>query len=101
MILDDFNPSVTILPSDFISQTDDKLRTITDEQKVWLETQVQKVVDELVSQTQNVITEFTNNTNALVVPSGATYDLDSLETALNGLLTQVVAQQAQIKILMK
>jgi len=40
-----------------------------------------------------------NRAEAVVIPSEATYSLDDLEVALNGLLTQVVAQQAQISII--
>jgi len=36
---------------------------------------------------------------AVVIPEEATYSLDSLESALNSLLTTNVAQQAQISIL--
>ncbi len=42
-----------------------------------------------------------NRAETVVIPIEDTYNLDALEVALNGLLTQIVAQQAQIKILMK
>jgi len=40
-----------------------------------------------------------NRAEAVVIPDEATYSLDDLEVALNGLLTQTVAQQAQISII--
>jgi len=40
-----------------------------------------------------------NSIKSYVVPTEATYSLNDLEVALNGLLTQIVAQQAQIAIL--
>jgi hypothetical protein len=36
---------------------------------------------------------------SIVVPTNATYSVESIEIALNALLTQLVAQQAQISIL--
>jgi len=36
---------------------------------------------------------------AVVIPTEVTYSFDALETVLNGLLTRIVAQQAQISIL--
>jgi hypothetical protein len=40
-----------------------------------------------------------NKAEAVVIPTEATYSLNDLEVALNGLLTQIVAQQTQIIIL--
>jgi len=40
-----------------------------------------------------------NSIKNYVIPTEATYNQDALEKALNGLLTQAVAQQAQISIL--
>ena len=40
-----------------------------------------------------------NSIKSYVIPTESTYSLEDLETALNGLLTQIVAQQAQIAIL--
>jgi len=40
-----------------------------------------------------------NSIKNYVIPEEATYNQNALETALNGLLTQAVAQQAQISIL--
>ena len=40
-----------------------------------------------------------NRAEAVIIPDGATYSFDDLESALNGLLTTSVAQQAQISIL--
>jgi len=40
-----------------------------------------------------------NSIQGYVIPTDTTYGLSDLEVALNGLLTQIVAQQAQISII--
>ncbi len=47
ILINGFTPSVTILPTDFISNTDDKLRTITSEQRDWLNKEVQNAVTQM------------------------------------------------------
>jgi len=57
ILVNEFNPSVTILGTDYISQTDDKIRTIMDESKEYLESETQNAVTQMDTLVRTKINE--------------------------------------------
>lgn len=59
--VNDFQPSVSILDTDYISQTDDKIRAIIYEAGTYLETETQSAVTQLETTVNTKLAEVTNN----------------------------------------
>lgn len=74
-----FNPSSTILATDKISQTDDKLRTILSEAGQYVETQSQAIEDDLQTQFNTLNGEALDIANKSLINSN--YAKDTAESA--------------------
>jgi len=88
-----FNPSTTILATDKISQTDDKLRTILTEAGQYVETQSQAIEDDLQGQfdtlngtAQDIANKSLINSNyAVETANSAKSDTTGFQTQLDNL----------------
>ena len=87
IIVGDFTPSVEILDTDFISQTDDKIRTIINEAGTYLETETQSAATQLETSVDTKLSEVTNNPDF-------TYTADAIDTKI----ANVVVTQTPINI---
>ena len=64
--INSFDPSVTLLETDFIAQTDDKIRTIIDEAETWLNTETQSAINQLDSEIEVILSDFETDKQSLI-----------------------------------